>query len=296
MKIVERDAAQSDYLAFCKESRSLSPNTLLAYEQDLICFAKFRRSHAVEPEFNQDIVLSYLRFLRDNLNLQPATVRRRMLTLRAFATWLVKTGRIGLSPFAGLDLDLKLPRRLPRPVDRSVVLGLLREQQDRSTELAIKLMIATGIRVGELTHIRTTDIHDNGRKIRIRGKGNRERTVYVANSALLQDLQTHLAIRNAAPPSGGDFLLLNSRGGRLTEPALRGRLRSLSVKLGIHPPITPHRFRHSAATFLIEEGVDIRFVQRLLGHSSIATTEIYTRVSDTSLISAIETADPLGKL
>ncbi len=83
---------------------------------------------------------------------------------------------------------------------------------------------------------------------------------------------------------------------RLSEQAIRTRLKKLSNTLGLPKAITPHQFRHSAATFLIEEGVDIRVVQRLLGHSSIATTEIYTRVSDASLISALAAADPLGKL
>jgi integrase/recombinase XerD len=295
MRTDEPDTAQSDYLAFCKESRSLSHNTLLAYEQDLTCFARYYRSKPDQTVFNLNVVLSYLWYLRERKNLQPATVRRRILTLRAFAAWLLKTDRIELSPFAGHDLDLKLPRRLPRPVDRSVVLGMLTEPQDSVTSLAIKLMIATGIRVGELTNIRISDIHDEGWKIRIRGKGNRERTVYIGNSALLEELRACLVSRKAVT-SSAEFLLLNTRGARLTEQALRGRLRNLSSKLGIQPHITPHRFRHSAATYLIEEGVDIRFVQRLLGHSSIATTEIYTRVSDTSLMTAIEIADPLGKL
>lgn len=112
---------------------------------------------------------------------------------------------------------------------------------------------------------------------------------------LLQDLSAYLAHRRERA-SPADFLFLNSRGARLTEPAFRKRLRAISADLSIAPHVTPHRFRHSAATMLIEEGVDIRLVQRLLGHASIATTEIYTKVSDTSLITAIRAADTLSKV
>ncbi len=163
MRTEEVASAKSEYLAFCKQSRSLSHNTLLAYEQDLICFNRYYELQTDQTELNQNVVLSYLRFLRERRNLQPATVRRRILTLRAFTAWLEKSQRIAVSPFSGLDLELKLPRRLPRPVDRSIVLGLLACRKDSTTTLAIKLMIATGVRVGELTHIRISDIFDDGR-------------------------------------------------------------------------------------------------------------------------------------
>jgi site-specific recombinase XerD len=253
-----------------------------------------------------------------------------------------------------------------------------------TTALALRLMMATGVRVGELTAIRLQDVTPDGRAIRIRGKGSRERTVFVANRALAGDLAAVLARRwreaaeaaveearavgargggaraggaraegaraegagpgetgrpsrgarrgatggatggakdrcagtpaaaSGAANEGGPErarraardratpaeapLLLNRQGRRLTPQALRLRLRRLSQAAGIAPHVTPHRFRHTAATCLIEEGVDIRFVQRLLGHSSIATTQLYTHVTDRSLIAALEAADPLGKL
>ena len=94
----------------------------------------------------------------------------------------------------------------------------------------------------------------------------------------------------------GACLFVNSVGDRLTAPAFRKRLRTVSKSLLVEPHLTPHQFRHSAATLLIEEGVDIRLVQRLLGHASIATTEIYTKVSDNSLVAAIERADTLAQV
>lgn len=157
------------------------------------------------------------------------------------------------------------------------------------------LIVSTGVRVGELTQIKLSNISNDGYRIRIHGKGSKERNVYVGNPDLRAELQ-HIKWQANRTTDDGDYLLLNNHRRRLTEQALRRRLRLLAQTCNLDTRVTPHRFRHSAATFLIEEGVDIRFVQRLLGHASIATTEIYTRVSDTALMRAINDADTLGKI
>ncbi|MGM3159462.1 tyrosine-type recombinase/integrase [Dickeya undicola] len=304
------------FLEYCQNVRGLSVNTLSAYTQDMSCFTYFLSNQRKANAFpDQALVLSYLEYLRYERQHQQATIRRRMVTLRAFCTFLKKRGESSINPFSELELDLKPPKRLPRPVDRVDVLTLLRAQQQdlsahagrltniiddayslqRTTSLAIKLMIATGVRVGELTRIRLSCISNDGYRIRIKGKGNRERNVYIGNPALRAELQD-IKLRLSRLANDETYLLLNRYGRRLTEQALRRRLRLLAETCRLDTRITPHRFRHSAATFLIEEGVDIRFVQRLLGHSSISTTEIYTRVSDTALMQAIDVADPLGKL
>lgn len=309
------DAGRAAFLNYCRRERNLSGHTLNAYEQDITCFARFLEANADIDDLDGATVLAYLEHLRRVRGHREATIRRRMLTLRSFSTWSRRNGTPGTDPFDGLELDLKLPKRLPRPVDRIDVRKLLAhrdecidlpDHRDRAapsakaarssvTSLAIKLMVATGVRVGELTRVKLTHISNDGYRIRIHGKGSRERNVYIGNRELRAELQ-HMKWRAATDPHDGDYLLLNRSGRRLSEAALRRRLRSLEADCSLDTRITPHRFRHSAATFLIEEGVDIRFVQRLLGHSSIATTEIYTRVSDTALMHAVEMADPLGKL
>lgn len=158
-----------------------------------------------------------------------------------------------------------------------------------------KLLVMTGLRIGELTSLRVRDVTGVATQIRVRGKGDRERTVYVANDRLQTDFRRFWEERCDASGSQA-WLFINSMGDRLTPQAFRKRLRTLSKSLRIEPHLTPHRFWHSAATLLIEEGVDIRLVQRLLGHASIATTEIYTKVSDNSLSSAVSAADTLAKV
>ncbi len=296
----------SRYLRMCAEERTLSTNSLLAYEQDLTCFGTFLKARPGEA-FDDQLILAYLRHLRTGKELRPASVRRRILTVRAFTKWLAANEIIPAWPFQDLELELKLPKRLPRPVERHVVSELLLTEgpvpgmastpfaPGTVTLLAVRLMVATGVRVGELANIRIQDVTDQSTRIRIRGKGNKERNVFIGNRSLAQDLSGFQSARRDLGLDH-DFLFVNRNMKRLSEQAIRTRLKKLSNTLGLPKAITPHQFRHSAATFLIEEGVDIRVVQRLLGHSSIATTEIYTRVSDASLISALAAADPLGKL
>ena len=314
MNFAELTAWIEEYITMCRENRALSENTVAAYHQDLVCFHRFCSSNKVDTLLKGDDILSYLRHLREERKLQPTTIRRRLLTLRAFATWLHRSHRIADFGFSDLELEMRLPKRLPRPIDNGTLIALLSSgtaksqstttaipfdfsptDPTQSTLLAMNILIVTGIRVGELTHIHLSDISDGARRIRIRGKGNKERSVYIGNAALRAALKDYLAKRTETPVNT-DYLFLNRSTGRLTEQAFRLRLRRLSSALGIRPHITPHRFRHSAATLLIEAGVDIRIVQRLLGHSSISTTEIYTHVSDASLMAALQTADPLSRL
>jgi len=156
-------------------------------------------------------------------------------------------------------------------------------------------MAATGVRVGELTSITLADIAADGGAVRVSGKGSRERTVFVGNRQLRENLRDYVFDRRLVARAT-DRLFVNRRGNPLTAQCLRLRLRKISDELDLSPRLTPHRLRHTAATLLLEEGVDIRFVQRLLGHSSISTTKIYTHVTDASLKAVVERADHMGKL
>jgi integrase/recombinase XerD len=303
------------FIHHCEFARGLSRNSLDAYRQDLEEYLRFLRLESISTVDDAALILRYLEHLRAYRNYKQATVRRRLVTLRALTAWIQKNGDIAANPFNGIELDLKPPKRLPRPVDWVDVRTMLTPsgaalpppeaaksasaRADLSavttTDLAIRLMVATGVRVGELTRIKLSSISNDGYRIRIHGKGNRERNVFVGNADLRDQLQ-HIKAMAVQRPHEGDFLFLNTRHRRLTEQALRRRLRILGTERKLDTRVTPHRLRHSAATFLIEEGVDIRFVQRLLGHASIATTEIYTRVSDTALLRAVCSADPLSKM
>ncbi len=296
------------FIRHCRNTRGLSENTISAYVQDLDAFATHAAAHDIALPLIPENITDFVQHLREVRGHAPATVRRRIACLRVFCRWLEKDGHSAASPFRDIDLQLKIPRRLPRAIGRDHLHRIARATAparrpdrvrlenasiDPTTALVIALLVATGIRVGEMAAIRRADMAPDGSSIRIHGKGSRERTVYIGNAGLAGRLCHYRDDRAGGP---GDRLFVNRNGHPLTPQAFRLRLKRLSKELGIEPPLTPHRFRHTAATTLIEEGVDIRFVQRLLGHSSIATTEIYTHVTDRSLRAAIEGADALGRL
>mmetsp|Transcript_23982 Transcript_23982/g.43875 ORF Transcript_23982/g.43875 Transcript_23982/m.43875 type:complete len:313 (-) Transcript_23982:901-1839(-) len=301
-----------EFEEYCQEQLGLSKHSLRAYRQDLSAFVKFKTKVSLVLQPTGQDVIAFQKELREEQNASPSTIRRRLVTLRSYYKWLEEACPEKRSPFEGLRLDLRIPKRLPRPVDRPTLSTLfhsaehiieldpIAEPQGMSevsatkvTGLIARLLIVTGLRISELTALRVLDVTGAATRIRVRGKGDRERTVYVANDRLQKDFRHYW--QNKYDTQGAEaWLFANTKGDRLTPQAYRKRLRTLSRSLRIEPHLTPHRFRHSAATLLIEEGVDIRLVQRLLGHASIATTEIYTKVSDNSLNSAVTAADTLA--
>jgi len=303
-----------EFETYCKEQLNLSVHSLRAYRQDLNAFSQFCSKQTIQCQPTSEHIISFQMELRDVCQASPATIRRRLITLRSYYAWLAEQDASCVSPFHGLRLDMRVPKRLPRPLDRPTLGAVFRSskhitqidpeaaeiQKDeissqKVTGLVARLLIVTGLRVSEAMSIKVADVTGCATKIRVWGKGNRERTVYVTNERLHMDLR-HYWEKRRDEVGMGAWLFQNSRGNKLTSQAFRKRLRTLSKNLNIEPHMTPHRFRHSAATLLIEEGVDIRLVQRLLGHASIATTELYTKVSDNSLVAAIAQADTLAQV
>lgn len=281
-----------NFLGFCAIERQLSLHTCSAYRSDLADFQRWLRIRQNSSSTN-DLKL----YLEDMVGrkLAVATMRRRLACLRAFFRWHAKRSD-SVDPFTGWRPALPRPRRLPRTLSRPEAKFLLtrahRYAGDTILVLGVRLMISGGMRVGELCGLRLEDVSPDGETLRIHGKGSRDRVVFVSDAALRRDLSAFLRARRkqAAP---GAPLLLNARGAPLRPASLRAKLRRAAGEVGIARRVTPHMLRHTAATLLIETGVDIRFVQRLLGHSSIATTEIYTHVSDQALKVTLERADVL---
>jgi integrase/recombinase XerD len=163
-----------------------------------------------------------------------------------------------------------------------------------TTLLAIALMLATGVRVHEVVGIECGDVDVAGQTIRLVGKGRRERRVYLTNDWITRLTTAYLEARAALPPTH-PYLLFNLHYAPLTTSAMRSRLAKVAEAAGLSNRVTPHMLRHTAATQLIEAGVDIRYIQRLLGHASLSTTEIYTHVSDSALRRVVSSADVLGR-
>jgi site-specific recombinase XerD len=294
--------AAADFLRYCKIERQLSEHTLQAYEGDLDDFRRFAGA-AISVDLITELTLTdYLADLLDRRKLAIATARRRFACLRAFNRRLAVLG-LAVNLFDRWRLQLPRRKRLPRALSTLEVSALFSgfaSKQDMSTQthrysIAVRLMIATGVRVGELCKIRVDDVSPDGRSMRVLGKGARDRIVYISDVILQADL-SKLAGWHRERGSASGNLFLNRRSMPMKPQSVRSELRRYSIKTRTARRITPHMLRHTAATLLIERGVDIRFVQRLLGHSSIATTEIYTHVSDEALRAILERADVLGTL
>jgi site-specific recombinase XerD len=295
------------FLQHCRVAKSLSACTLRAYRSDLADFERLIGSGTTISEVDRDRIRSYVRVLLDR-GLKQTTIKRRVATLKVFFRWLEHEGLLPLSVFHRLDLSIRLPRRLPRALDPEDMRRLLRAAGSRVRRAAARtsyddllghfLVVAlftTGLRVGELVSINIADVSVRESAIQVRGKGNRERRVYLPGRLAILALGRFLAARRTIRTSH-DSLFVGASGIAITAQHVRNRLASLGVAAGIVHRVTPHMLRHTAATQLLEAGVDIRFVQKLLGHSSIATTQIYTHVRDVALKAKLARANTLARL
>jgi site-specific recombinase XerD len=304
--------ARTRYLRWLETTRDLSPHTLRAYDSDIAALERFVGEEVNVAEIDRECLLSFVDDLRA-AGLASLSIRRRASGLRGFHAWLRTSELVAVDPWTTIALDLRRSRKLPRPLsatDLDALLSSLRDAagigydpidadelehpNEATTLLAVALMVATGLRVSEAVGTRCRDIDLRGRSMRVMGKGRRERQVFLPNEWIAHLVDAYLTTR-AALDVRHDRLLFNHRRQPLTVPALRTRLLAAGNAAGLSHRLTPHMLRHTAATQLIEAGVDIRFVQRLLGHASLSTTELYTHVSDHALKRVVSDADVLGR-
>lgn len=291
--------AAAEYLSHLTAARGRSEHTLRAYRSDLNDFSRFVAARQLCAT-DSGTVVAYARHLSSERGAAPRTLRRRMACLRGFYKDLIRAGSIQRSPFADLDLQLPRPRLLPRAISRCDAVKLSREAwrrchdrrgtlSSKSVPAAVLLLLATGLRVGELVTLRPEDFDADGGGLHVRGKGQRERRVFIVD-ARLRALVGRFACRRAA------VSLMGPLDGAWTTQTFRRALRSFGAEAGVAVRVTPHMLRHTCATLLLEQGVDLRFLQRLLGHENIATTAIYAHVGDLSLKRALEGAGLLASL
>jgi site-specific recombinase XerD len=281
--VLFRDAA-SAFIRHCQSIRKLSPHTIRAYELDLARFSHFLGRRSSVSACDKTKIHDYVRHLFDVRALKESSVKRHLATLRSFFRWLEEDGEGIEDPFRGARIRIRMPKRLPRVIARADLRRLLLHDRpqlfaDLTAYVATELLFATGMRVGELAGLLDASVDVEDGTITIVGKGNRQRRVFVPDE--LKALLRHY--RTARASSAAETFLVNSRGEPASPQMIRRLVREHGERSAVRDRVTPHMFRHSVATYLLEEGVDIRYVQRLLGHRSISTTEIYTHVADAAL-------------
>lgn len=286
-------AAAQSYIESCEASSSLSPHTVRAYRSDIGQFAEYFRESIILGSISLADVESWLAALA-NRGYAAASRRRKLASVRAFFRHFVRRSEISASPLAQETIRIPLPDRLPRALElnearaisHTVRESALADPSPRSyrNRAIIEILLSTGIRVGELVALSMSDYLQGTNALLIRGKGNRERL------AFLTDDDSRLAIQELLDQHVGsdcDALFLNQRGKRLTEQGVAFVLQQIAAKAGIQRRVTPHMIRHTAATLLLLNGADLRLVQDFLGHSSVATTQLYTRLSPTQFRTAL---------
>ncbi len=276
------------YFTFCKDQKELDEKTLKAYRIDLRQFQEFVESY--EEPLSKVTLENYCRNLHQHF--KPRTAKRKIASAKAFCHWLEYEEIVERTPFAKVHTKFREPQTLPRVMSLSSVTAILRTAYCamntakspgkyraalRNTAV-LEMIFATGMRVSELCHLPKDDVDLVEGKVRVYGKGSKERIIQIGNTDTLKLLQWYQEEFAGAIQSSG-FFFPNNRGTRLTEQSVRQMLDQIAKCAGVTEKVTPHMFRHTVATLLLEAGVDIRYIQQFLGHSSISITEIYTHVS-----------------
>ena len=292
----------ADYERHLVSERDLAPHTVRAYLSDVAGLLDHAARLGVD-----DVAALDLRTLRSWLARQQVTghsrttLARRATAVRVFTAWLARTGRVPVD--VGATLRSPKPHQALPPVLRQ---DEARELIDAATRLAddgspigmrdvamLELLYATGVRVGELVGLDVDDVDRSRNVVRVFGKGRKERTVPFGNpAAAAVDTWLRLGRPSLAVPGAGAALFVGTRGRRIDQRAVRTLVHRRIADVEGAPDIGPHGLRHTAATHLLEGGADLRSVQELLGHASLATTQLYTHVSTDRLRQAYRQAHP----
>lgn len=286
--------AISHFLFHCRYEKNLNPKTLKAYDTDLRQMLGFLAG-SDEAEVASIEKAELRHFIRHMHAVFAArSLKRKVATMKSLFHFLEREDLITVSPFCKMDVRIREARRLPRtvPLDqitrlfKRVYAGLhaTREGTPKHTTLVrdiavLEALFATGARVAEICNLTPGDVDLARGSVRIFGKGARERMVQICHPEAIAAMALY---QSQARSSGDCWFFCNRAGRRLSEQSVRVLLRRHATAAGLSLLVTPHMLRHSVATLLHEEGVDVRYIQHLLGHRSIATTQIYTEVGEAS--------------
>ena len=288
------DKLLQDFLFHCKFEKNLNPKTIAAYTMDIEQFKTFKDIQSMcINEVDKDILKEYIQHLY-TLELKPKSIKRKLATLKAFFTHLEFDEIITISPFRKMRVSIKEQKLLPKTIEiqniRKLFKYIYKIKSDSNNieqysykaltrDIAIlELLFATGLRVSEVSNIKYNDFNLSTGNIKVLGKGGKERTIQICDQEVKIALKEYLSIFKDEILKK-EWFFINRLGNKFTEHSIANMIKKYQTKANIQQHLTPHMFRHSFATMLLEEGVDIRYIQGMLGHSSISTTKIYTQIN-----------------
>ncbi len=278
-----------EYMEYCKYRKRLDAKTLKAYRIDLRQYEEF--CSAAGDCFSRNVVDSFITGLHKQY--KPKTVKRKIASLKAFFHYLEYKEILSENPFAKLDIRFREAKLLPKTIpfhSIQMFLSVLYAQKARAESeyqrrccirniAVMELLFATGMRISELCSLKPSDVDLESNTILIYGKGAKERVIQLGNREVISALESYREAFCEDMDACGYFFV-NRLQHKLSDQSVRFMIDHYAKLAGISQHLTPHMFRHSFATLLLEQDVDIRYIQRMLGHSSISTTEIYTHVSN----------------
>tara|TARA_B100000941_G_scaffold204658_1_gene149207 strand:+ start:977 stop:1885 length:909 start_codon:yes stop_codon:yes gene_type:complete len=282
-----------DYLDFLKNIKGLSENTAKAYQRDLNKFSKFLESISIDSleSISEEKCSAWVADLFQN-DVSARSIQRHISSAKGFFSYMKKIGLVQSSPFELINSP-KSPNHLPNILSPEEVSQLLnfkpKNTQDKRDFAIIELIYSSGLRVSEAVNSNLSDFEDNYNFLRVIGKGSKTRLVPVgrfAQNAIKEWISERKKILTS-----NDALFVNLRGSRISTRSVQERIKNIALKQGL-PPVNPHMLRHSFATHLLESSGDLRSIQELLGHSSLSTTQIYTRLDYQHLIKVYENTHP----
>ncbi|MDY5088123.1 MAG: site-specific tyrosine recombinase [Prevotella sp.] len=280
------------YVRYLRLERNLSPNTIEAYRNDLAHLEAFMMRNNLKLE---NVTLEQLHTFAASLHeygITPRSQARVLSGVRSFFRFLVLDGVVESDPTELLEWP-SLPEHLPvvltlEEIDRIEDSIDLSKAEGARNRAIIEVLFSCGLRVSELVNMKLSDLYLEDRVLLVRGKGNKERLVPVSNKAIA-DLKRWFFDRNLMKikPGEDDYVFLNRRGAHLTRTMILIMVKRQAEEAGIKKTISPHTFRHSFATALLQGGADLRSIQAMLGHEKIDTTLVYTHISNEQLRKAI---------
>ena len=292
----------SNFLSYCNNRKVLNEKTIRAYSIDLQQFAQYTKH-----SYNKDIICSYITYLHNSY--KPKTAKRKIATLKAFTHFLMIEDIIEINPFDKIDTSFREPAMLPKIIPLDIIKNILEsayfELSSASTQYkkkavsrdvaVLELLFATGARVSEICSLTPNSVNTTNYTIKFYGKGSKERIIQIENLSVRNAINNYRNLfENDIIDSG--YFFVNKLHKRLTEQSVREMINKYAKMSGSDMHITPHMFRHSFATLLLEEDVDIRYIQKMLGHSSITTTQIYTHVAMTKQKEILSAKHPRNKI
>lgn len=291
------------FKSYLQLEKSLSPNSVEAYLRDISKFDEFLKlkEYKLGPEQIQlEHLEEFLGFVYD-LGLGERSQARIISGVKAFFKYLLIEDVIKLNPAELLETP-KLSRKLPETlsyeeIERILAAIDMSKPEGQRNRAMLETLYSCGLRVSELINLKITDLFLDVDFIRVIGKGDKERLVPIGSSAIkhIKIYKDQVRVHQAIKPGQEDVLFLNRRGHGLSRVMVFSLIKDLAVKAGLKKKVSPHTFRHSFATHLVEGGADLRAVQEMLGHESITTTEIYTHLDREYLRETIQRFHPMSR-